>query len=150
MGNIIDPISGLEITLEDESKINELVGLLTNLDITIRQKGIFRVMNKGVLERIATERALQLLTGKNEIVYYKANSKPNKEFGEAYAEIIALAKEGKLFDDIARTQWLFEAVDKELQGGTLANELFGLVDSRTMAAFQMLVCRFSLARNHRV
>jgi hypothetical protein len=141
---------GFEITPEDQQYIDGLVEQLSSLDIAIRQKGIFKIMYKGVRERVAVELALQKLIGKTDIRYYKAFSKPEGDPNSCYAEIIALARQGKLLDDIAHTQWLFEAVDRALQGGSLANELFHILDAKTMAAFQMLSCRFTLARNHGV
>ncbi len=141
---------GFEITPEDQRYIDGLVEQLSSLDINTRQKGIFKIMYKGVMERMAVELALQQLTGKKEIQYYKAFSKPEGDPNACYAEIIALAKQGKLLDDIAHTQWLFEAVDRAMQGGNLANELFHILDAKTMASFQMLSCRFTLARNHGV
>jgi hypothetical protein len=131
-----------------DEALNELIDGLSDLNINVRQKAIMQVMNKGPRELMAVEEALKRLTGKADIKYFAPAAVPSLSADKAYDELLMMAEENRLLDDLTLTQSLFAAVDRAFRGSKIAGDLYHMVDPKTMAVFQLLAAQLALARRN--
>jgi hypothetical protein len=131
-----------------EGNMDELIDGLSSLDLSTRQKAIMRIMGKGPRELRAIEEAIKRLTGKQDIKFYEPYSRPSQSSAKAYEQILRLAREGRLLDDLALVQSLFESVDLAYKGSDIARELKHIVDAKTFAVFQLLASQLALAERN--
>ena len=122
--------------------VSKLVGDLTSTNKATRQAALGRVMSMRNREALdAVERAIKRLTGKQDIEFYKPGGMRMGSPQQAYNQILKMAREGKLSDDLALVQSLIPGV--AFMNQDLMTEL-GHIDADALAIYQLLGVQMQL------
>ena len=128
---------------QNTPELSNLERDLISANKAIRQAALGKVINMQNREALnAVEVSIKRLTGKQHIEFYKPGGMVLIRSGEAYNQILEIAREGRMADDPALIQSLIPRVSI-LENQDLMTEL-ERVDAKAMAIYQLLGVQMQL------